>query len=194
MAFTDVVFPASDARLRIPVGVRVLLTVCAVVPAFLAGFGSWVLPALVVFDIVLATIALVDLETLKVPNRILGPAYLAALPLLTIAALGSGDWDRLAWAFGSAVVVFALFFGLWAASPRSLGMGDVKLAPYIALHLGWIAPAAVVLGLFAGAAVAALAGALAIQFWTGTWKSALPYAPFLAFGALIAQIVFLGGA
>ena len=69
-----------------------------------------------------------------------------------------------------------------------MGMGDVKLAGMMGLFLGAaVAPAlliALVAGVFLGALVIARRGARAGR------KTAVPFGPFLALGALVA--VFVG--
>jgi leader peptidase (prepilin peptidase)/N-methyltransferase len=183
--------PAGDRTVRVGRPARAAVVVGAVGAAGFAAWGSWALPAFAAFALVLAAIAVVDLEQLRVPNRILGPGFVAAIMLLAGATIATGDWGRLAAATLAAVACFTVFLGLRLARPSSLGMGDVKLAPYLALHLGWIAPGAVVMGFLIGAVSAAVAGALAMQVWRpGAWRSALPYAPFLALGALASAVLY----
>src|ERR687888_495816 len=69
------------------------------------------------------------------------------------------------------------------ACPRGLGMGDAKLAAVMGLYLGWsVAPALLVAfgaGAVAGSLLVAREGALAR-------RRAIPFAPFLALGGLVA--------
>jgi len=65
-------------------------------------------------------------------------------------------------------------------NPQGLGMGDVKLAFLIGAALGWAAVPALVLGVFA-----AFLPALALLLAGRGRKATLPYAPFLALGALL---------
>jgi leader peptidase (prepilin peptidase)/N-methyltransferase len=74
------------------------------------------------------------------------------------------------------------------AYPGGMGMGDVKLAAVMGLFLGRaVAPAmliAMLAGVLAGAFVIARQGARAGR------KTAVPFGPFLALGALVA--IFVG--
>jgi leader peptidase (prepilin peptidase)/N-methyltransferase len=133
----------------------------------------------------LVPITLIDLELRLIPNAITLPAAVAALvagvaldigyvPEQLIAATGAGGF----------------FFIAVVAYPRGMGMGDVKLAGMLGLYLGRaVAPAifaALILGVVVGAGIIAAKGAQAGR------KTAVPFGPFLALGALIA--LFAGDA
>jgi prepilin signal peptidase PulO-like enzyme (type II secretory pathway) len=86
-------------------------------------------------------------------------------------------------AAGVAMVAFLLVFALWR--PESFGMGDVKLALLVVLGLNGDAAQGLVFGL----ALAALLGALIIiRYGRAAGKRALPLAPFVAAGALVALL------
>jgi len=70
-----------------------------------------------------------------------------AVPLTVISAFYGGDiWD-LAWAAGTAVVVFGIFIVLILITGFGSG-GDIKLSPVPAFALGAISPIAAILWLF----------------------------------------------
>ncbi len=127
--------------------------------------------------------ALIDLEHRIIPNRI--TALGAALALAIGLALDpAGEPERLiaAAAAGGFLLLAAL------AYPGGMGMGDVKLAGMMGLFLGAaVAPAlliALIAGVVLGAVVIARKGARAGR------KTAVPFGPFLALGALLA--IFVG--
>ncbi len=127
--------------------------------------------------------AVIDLEHRIIPNRI--TAFGAALALAIGLALDpSGEPGRLI--AGAAAGGFLLVAAL--AYPGGMGMGDVKLAGVMGLFLGAaVAPAlliALVAGVLLGAIVIARKGAQAGR------KTAVPFGPFLALGALGA--IFVG--
>jgi leader peptidase (prepilin peptidase)/N-methyltransferase len=133
------------------------------------------------FAAVLVVLALIDLRTRRLPNRIVLPA--TALVLTAQIALAP---DRaLEWTLASAG---AFTFLLVAAliNPAGMGMGDVKLALLLGAALGWaVAPA-----LFIGLSAAALAGVVLIV--RGGWaarKTAIPLGPFLAAGGIAALFI-----
>jgi leader peptidase (prepilin peptidase)/N-methyltransferase len=133
--------------------------------------------------VIVVPAALIDLEFRIIPNRLTGPAAVLALAI-GLALDPSGEPERLI--AGAAAGGFLLLAAL--AYPGGMGMGDVKLAGVMGLFLGAaVAPAillALLLGVGAGAVVIARKGAQKGR------KTALPFGPFLALGALFS--VFLG--
>jgi leader peptidase (prepilin peptidase)/N-methyltransferase len=130
----------------------------------------------------LVPITLIDLDHRIIPNKITGPAAIAAL--VAIVAL---DTDFLVEALISAVAGGGFFFIAAVAYPRGMGMGDVKLAGVLGLYLGRaVGPAiliALITGVLVGAAVIARKGAKEGR------KTAVPFGPFLALGGMIAFFV-----
>ncbi|HEV3033876.1 MAG TPA: prepilin peptidase [Solirubrobacteraceae bacterium] len=127
--------------------------------------------------------ALIDLEHRIIPNRITALGAVLALAI-GLALDPAGEPERLiaAAAAGGFLLIAAL------AYPGGMGMGDVKLAGVMGLFLGAaVAPAlliALVAGVLLGAVVIARKGAQAGR------KTAVPFGPFLALGALLA--IFVG--
>src|SRR5262249_33476116 len=84
-------------------------------------------------------------------------------------------------------VAFAFFFLAALAYPAGMGMGDVKLAGVLGLYLGRDVAVAI-----AAALLLALAVGIGIMIRKGVAagrKTALPFGPFLAVGAVIAILV-----
>jgi leader peptidase (prepilin peptidase)/N-methyltransferase len=130
------------------------------------------------FVVVTAT----DIERRIVPNRVVLPAAAAVLALDTV-------WHPSpVWALGALGASGFLFLAL-LAYPRGMGMGDVKLALLIGALLGKTTPVGIMLGLFL-ALVPSLV--LFARHGAGARKLAIPFAPFLAAGAVIA--LFAGNA
>jgi len=127
----------------------------------------------------LVPITLIDLERRIIPNKITGPAAIAAL--VATAAL---DVDFLPDAVIAAAAGGGFFLVAALLYPSGMGMGDVKLAGMLGLYLGrGVAPAiliALVAGVAVGVAVIARKGAKEGR------KTAVPFGPFLALGGLIA--------
>lgn len=127
--------------------------------------------------------ALIDLEHRIIPNRLLLPAAVAAVGL----GLGfdpDGEVERLI-AAGAAGGFFLLAA---MAYPRGMGMGDVKFAAVLGLMLGRSVGPAVLVALLSGVAVGAVI--IARKGAAEGRKTAVPFGPFLALGALVA--VFIG--
>ncbi len=127
--------------------------------------------------------AIIDLEYRIIPNRLTALGAVLALGL-GLALDPAGEPERLI--AGVAAGGFLLLAAL--AYPGGMGMGDVKLAGVMGLFLGAaVAPAlliALLSGVLLGVAIIARKGAKAGR------KTAVPFGPFLAFGAVVA--VFVG--
>jgi len=145
--------------------------------------AKWGDPAQLALGFALVTLmvpfVLIDLEHRLIPNKLTGPFAVLAValglaldpgfvPEQLVAGLGAGGFFLLA----------AL------AYPRGMGMGDVKLAAVMGLYLGRAVAPAIFLGLIAGvlvgAAIIARVGAADGR------KTAVPFGPFLALGAIAA--------
>ena len=153
---------------------------------------SWALPAFLVLTAALVALSAVDLERYLIPNRILYPALFLSAALLVGAAAVDGAWTDLRDAAIGGAVAWSLLFLIHLVSPRGMGFGDVRLAGLIGLHLGWLSVGHVFVGLFAGFAVAAVAGVALIATGVRSRKDRIPFGPFLAAGGLVA--VFVGEA
>jgi leader peptidase (prepilin peptidase)/N-methyltransferase len=128
---------------------------------------------------VLVPVALIDLETRLIPNRLTLPAAVAALVAGALTRPSGLPEQLIA---GAAAAGFLLIFLL--AYPRGMGMGDVKLAGVLGLFLG----RSVGVAILSGTLIGALAGMVVmarVGVSTGR-KAAVPFGPFLAIGGLIA--------
>lgn len=130
---------------------------------------------------VLVVIAAVDLHSMTIPNRVVLPA--TALVLLADAVFTPARAPE--------CLLAALLAGVVLLLPNLInsswmGMGDVKLGLLLGAALGWG-----VLGALEIAFTAVVPFALAIVLRQGrTGRSAaLPFGPFMAFGALVVLIV-----
>ena len=133
------------------------------------------------FCAVLVLLSAIDIDRRIVPNRIVIPAAAAVLVAQTLLQ------PRLEWllaALGAAA--FLLVVAL--VNPGGMGMGDVKLALLLGAGLGRAVPLAIVLGLIS-ALVPALV--LVVRHGRGARGKGIPFAPFLALGAVVT--LFLQG-
>jgi leader peptidase (prepilin peptidase) / N-methyltransferase len=128
------------------------------------------------FCAVLVAVTATDLTHRIVPNRIVVPA--AAIVLLAQTALRpSPEWALAA--FGAALFLFVAVL----AYPAGMGMGDVKLALLMGAALGKTVPVALLSGM-----IFALVPSLFLLARHGqaARKMAIPFAPFLALGSVLA--------
>ena len=131
-----------------------------------------------VFLAALALLTLKDFEERRIPNVIVLPT--TALVLVTVAILNPDDLAEAVVA-ALAAGAFLLIPGLIARG--GVGMGDVKLAFLLGAVFGRGVAAALLLGCLA----AAIAGVvLMVRHGAAARKKTVPFAPFLAFGAIAA--------
>jgi leader peptidase (prepilin peptidase)/N-methyltransferase len=153
-----------------------LLTALLIAASFLV-FG-WSGKAFVAafFCAVLVAISATDLSHRIVPNVIVLPA--AALVLVAMTVLEPSA----EWALGAFGASFFLFLAA-LAYPKGMGMGDVKLALLLGAMLGRTVPVGLMVGMLAALLPAFV---LLARHGGAARKMAIPFAPFLAFGALVA--------
>lgn len=177
---------------REPISARYPLVELATAVLFAVGAlalgDSWALPAFLLFFAALLAVSFIDLEHFIVPNRIVFPTLAISVPLLAAAALAEGAWRPLGTALLGAVAASAGLLVIHLISPRGMGMGDVKLALLLGLFLGWLDLAHVALGLFLGFLLGAVGGVLLIALRLRSRKDHVPFAPYLAAGAVLAVV------
>jgi leader peptidase (prepilin peptidase)/N-methyltransferase len=126
----------------------------------------------------LVPVTFIDLDHRLIPNKILLLSAVAAVAILAATDAGRLPEHLIAGAAAGGFFLLAVL-----AYPRGMGMGDVKLAGVMGLYLGKsVAPAlfaALVAGTLVGGAIIARKGAAEGR------KTAVPFGPFLALGALV---------
>jgi leader peptidase (prepilin peptidase)/N-methyltransferase len=133
------------------------------------------------FVAVLTAISWVDLEERRVPNVLVLPATAIAL-----LAQGLLHTDRFVECLLAGLGASLFFFVALLVSSNSVGMGDVKLA----LLLGVVLGKDVVGALFLAGLAAAVVGLVLIaRQGLGARKTAIPFAPFLALGAVAGLLI-----
>jgi leader peptidase (prepilin peptidase)/N-methyltransferase len=161
---------------RYPLVEALTAVLCAlVVVAKGADEDAWLGIALV---LTLVPVTFIDLDHRIIPNRIVGPSAVVALVILALT-----DVDALPDHLIAAAAAGGFFLLAALAYPRGMGMGDVKLAALLGLYLGSsVAPAllaAMLSGTLVGGAIIARKGVAEGR------KTAVPFGPFLALGALV---------
>jgi leader peptidase (prepilin peptidase)/N-methyltransferase len=173
---------ASPISARYPT-VEALTAVLFVVMALRFGLDP-VLPAYLYLAAVGLALALIDLDTKRLPDVLTLPSYAVAAVLLGGAALLGDDGGAALRALVGAAGVGAFYFVVWFVYPAGMGFGDVKLAPVVGAYLGWVSYGAVVVGAFLGFLYGAVVGVGLILLSKGGRKSKVPFGPFMLAGAL----------
>jgi leader peptidase (prepilin peptidase) / N-methyltransferase len=170
----------TSIALRYP---AVELTTALLVSGCLLRFGFTPRAAVgAFFCAVLVAISAIDFEHRIVPNKIVVPA--AAVVLVAQTAIHPSP----VWAIGSFGAALFLFVAL-LAYPKGMGMGDVKLALLLGAALGRTVPVALMIGMLSALVPAVV---LFMRHGAAARKKAIPFAPFLSLGGVVA--LFAGGA
>src|SRR5262249_266653 len=157
-----------------------IVAVRPLVYSFLHGLGGetiqqhahWLVVAAAVA--VLIAVSVVDLRRRVIPNRIVVPAWAAALLVNTLLHPGL-RW--LGWSLSAGLG----FLVLARMSRGGLGMGDVKPVAFLGALLGPDVLPALVIGASAGAVVA---GLILLRNGVAARTRTMAYGPFIALGAV----------
>lgn len=130
-------------------------------------------------------LALIDLDTHKLPNAIVLPAYPVLVVLLVVAS-GLGDrWDALVPAAVGGAAMFAAYFAMSVLYPGGMGFGDVKLAGVLGLALGWLGWGSLVVGGFAAFLLGGVFSIGLIAAGRAGRRSGIPFGPWMILGAAV---------
>lgn len=144
---------------------------------------SWMLPAYLYLAAISVALALIDIDTRRLPDALVKPSYLVGLGLLVLACVGTSDWNRLLAAGVGGVGLFAFYFLL--AAFGGMGFGDVKLAGVLGMYLGWLGYSTLLVGAFGGFVIGGVVSILALLVSRVRMKSKIPYGPFMLAGAWV---------
>ena len=180
-AVADRYGPPRPGRRRIPV--TEVVTAAAwlgVVHRF--GVGWAAAPPLVAATSLVA-LSVIDLRVYRLPDAITLPALAASIVAVVGASVALGRPGAIVSALAVGGGYGAILWGAHELHPRGLGFGDVKLAPMLGVHVGWVAGAlysgwSPVLGLAAQALLLSSLIGLAMGLALGVLRSR-------GFGALL---------
>jgi leader peptidase (prepilin peptidase)/N-methyltransferase len=146
------------------------------------------LPADLVGALALVVLSAIDLRHRLIPRVVLYPSVLACAGLLAVASAVEGDFGALAHAAVAGAVSFGAFFALYAAVPKGIGFGDVRLAGFCGLLLGWQGYRVAFGGVVAGIVLGGVAALGLLLTGRAGRKTAIPFGPFLAAGTVLGML------
>lgn len=161
-------------------------------------FGAWNLIKIFYFFFIISALIIIfvyDFRHYIIPDKIIYPAIGVSLVYLLFKTLDFGHWNL----FGilnpflngllASVLAGGFFFAIVAITKGAgMGGGDVKLAFLMGLVLGW---PNILLALFLAFTIGAICGIILMFLKKKTFKSEIPFGPFLVLGTFIA--LFWGG-
>ncbi len=153
-----------------------------------AAVGWWAglsaeLPAFLYLAAIGVALTMIDLDTHRLPNAIVLPAYPVALVLLAVASWANDDWAALGRGAIGAAALYGFYFALMVLRPGGMGFGDVKLAGVLGLYLGWLGWSSLVVGAFAAFLVGGIVSIGLLLSGRATRKSGIPFGPYMLLGA-----------
>ncbi len=163
-----------------------LVTAALVVGAAAHFERVWVGVMMAALLAMMPAISIIDIRHRIIPNKLMYPSLIGFPVYVVVAWVFHGGTDPL-----RALEGFLLFGGglfVVALISRGMGMGDVKLAALIGIVMGSVGLRYV--GVAAGAAIllGGLGGIAALLIGRGR-KSAIPFGPYLAAGAVVAAFL-----
>ncbi|WP_129338925.1 prepilin peptidase [Cellulomonas endophytica] len=149
----------------------------------------WAVPAYAYLVAIGVALALIDLDTQRLPNAIVLPAYPVLAVLLTLASAGTGDWAALGRAAVGGAALFAGYFVLRFAQPGGMGFGDVKLAGPLGAALAWLGWGPFAVGAFAAFLLGGVFGLGLMATRRAGRRTGIPFGPWMLVGAALGALV-----
>lgn len=155
-------------------------------------FGASLLTlALLVFMASSVALFMIDIQTLRLPDAIVGPTSLVVAGGIIAACVVEGSLGDVARVALAAAVVGTAYFSLWfITGGKGLGFGDVKLAPLLGAVLGYFGWGSVAVGTAAAWLLGAIVGVSALLLGRVSRGKPIPFGPFLLVGTWIG--IFFG--
>lgn len=133
-------------------------------------------------------LAMIDLDTHKLPNKIVLPSYPIVLALVLATVAGAGwDWGVALRVLLGGVVLYAFYFVLCVVG--GMGFGDVKLAGLLGMSLGFYGWEYVIIGGFLPFVLGGLFSAILLLAKRAGRKSGIPFGPWMIVGWFVTLFV-----
>jgi len=155
--------------------------------AWWAGW-TWSLPAYLYLAAIAVALALIDIDTKRLPDAIVLPSYPVAAALLALASWNPGgvsDWSAFVRALLGCAVLFAGYFVVMFIYPAGMGFGDVKLAGLLGLYLAWLGWGAFAVGAFAAFLAGGVFSIGLVAAGRASRKAGIPFGPWMIAGAVV---------
>lgn len=130
-------------------------------------------------------LALIDLDTHTLPDKIVLPSYLVGAALLTLSSVLSGDYGTLLTAGIGLVALWSLYLVLALAYSGGMGFGDVKLAGLLGLYLGWLGWGPLAVGAFGAFLLGGVFAIVLVVTKRVSRKGGIPFGPWMLAGAWV---------
>ena len=146
------------------------------------------LPLLILFALG-GKLAIIDYQTQRLPNRIVG--WLTVAQLAALGYLGLEQPEKFRIALVTAIATLVTYSLLFLISRGSLGMGDVKFSFPLGLTIGWYAPSDWLLTVLLTFVLAGLVSIVEVVIGRKTWKSKFAFGPYMYLTAILVIVIKL---
>jgi leader peptidase (prepilin peptidase)/N-methyltransferase len=133
-------------------------------------------------------LALIDLDTHTLPNRIVLPMYPVLAALLLAASALTGDWIAALRALGGLALLGGVYLALAVAVPRGMGLGDVKLAGALGLVLAYLGWGPLAVGAFGAFLLGGTFGIVLLAVRRVDRTTGIPFGPWMLLGAWVGAV------
>jgi leader peptidase (prepilin peptidase)/N-methyltransferase len=133
-------------------------------------------------------LSIIDLRTHRLPNRIVLPSYGVGVVLLGSAALAAADGARFVQSVLGMLAMFVAYFLMALPRRQGIGMGDVKLAGVLGLHLGWLGWGSVAVGFFSAFLLGGVISVALLMMRRAGRSSRIPFGPWMIAGAAVGAL------
>lgn len=130
-------------------------------------------------------LALIDLDTHRLPNSIVLPSYLVGAGLLGTAGILTDDYAALIRGGVGLALLWVAYLIMAFAYPGGMGMGDVKLAGVLGLFLGFLGWGELMVGGFAAFLLGGFFALGLLVTRRATRRSGIPFGPWMLAGAWV---------
>lgn len=133
-------------------------------------------------------LAWIDIDTHRLPDAIVLPAYPVVASLLVVAAAATGEWWALLRAGLGGAILLAAYVAMAFAYPRGMGLGDVKLAGLLGIALGWLGWGELAVGGFSPFLLGGLFAVVLVVLRRAGRGSGIPFGPWMLGGTALAVL------
>lgn len=153
--------------------------------AYFVGYSWMLIPLLILLSCSIA-LAMIDFDTLRLPNSIVLFTTVTVAAGVIFASSMEGSYDNLIRASLGAVVSGLFYFVFWFFSGgRALGFGDVKLAPILGFVTAYYSWGTLVTATAAAWVLGAIVGVAGMALGKFTRGKQIPFGPYLLAGVWV---------
>lgn len=130
-------------------------------------------------------LALIDLDTHTLPNRVVMPSYAIGILLLGVTGVVSGNHWAILRGLSGMIALGLFYFGMALVYPGGMGMGDVKFAGVLGLFLGYLGWDVLLVGAFSAFVLGGFFALALMLFRKAGRRSGIPFGPWMLTGAWV---------